>query len=145
MSIEQILQDFNIQDKPDFFATTSYKFKTDLWNFFYKPKFKATNVVELGTSRGYTTTVLSYLFSNVYTINKKQTQHSLHSEKHQMLYAQNHYALGNFAQAFNFMELIIEDLKKMKKDELNKATNYQQLVIRNKFFESKYEKELYIE
>lgn len=74
MSIEQILQDFNIPDKPDFFATTSYKFKTDLWNFFNKPEFKASNVVELGTSRGYTTTVLSYLFSNVYTINKKQTQ-----------------------------------------------------------------------
>jgi signal transduction histidine kinase len=74
-------------------------------------------------------------------INKKQTQHSFHSEKHQMLYAQNHYALGNFAQAFNLMELIIEDLKKIKQDEKNKATNYQQLIIRNKLFESKYEKE----
>jgi len=71
MSINEILKKENIPDKPDFFATTSYKFKEDLYNYFAGDYFKSKKVLELGTSKGYTAKLLSYLFAEVHTVNKK--------------------------------------------------------------------------
>ena len=59
-----------IPDKTEWYATTSHKFKTDLWNFFKLiPESTEFSVVELGTSNGHSTKILSYLFKEVTTVN----------------------------------------------------------------------------
>lgn len=65
--IEDVLTEVR-EDKKDNLSTTSFKFKTDVWNFFqgFDQKF----AVEFGTNKGQTTRVLSYLFKHVYTVNK---------------------------------------------------------------------------
>ena len=69
MSIDELIKRDSIPDKPEMYATTTYKFKRDLWEFFSKPEYKDTYFVEYGTSRGYTSMVASYLFKEVHTIN----------------------------------------------------------------------------
>lgn len=66
--IENSMQEFlkNIPDKRVDKNTTSLKFKEDLITFF---KGKNLNIcLEVGTSKGWSTRVLSILFSEVYTI-----------------------------------------------------------------------------
>lgn len=68
-TIEELLEEV-AEDKKDNLSTTSFKFKTDLWNFFTTiPESRYYNCVEFGTHKGQTTRVLSHLFKNVYTIN----------------------------------------------------------------------------
>ena len=55
------------EDKSQNFSTTSYKFKTDLWEFFQG--FGNKNAVEYGTHKGQTTRILSHLFNQVITFN----------------------------------------------------------------------------
>jgi hypothetical protein len=64
--IEQLLKDIK-EDKVDNLCTTSFKFKTDVWNFFQGYQDKVA--VEFGTHKGQTTRILSFLFKKVYTIN----------------------------------------------------------------------------
>lgn len=68
--IEQLLQEIN-EDKHTNPATTSNKFKTDLWNFVMQeymwPQDKTA--VEFGTHKGQTTRILSHLFGKVHTFN----------------------------------------------------------------------------
>jgi hypothetical protein len=72
--IEEILEEIK-EDKNDNTATTSFKFKTDLWNFFNKDEFKKISAIEFGTNKGQTTRVMSYLFNKVYTINFEAWRH----------------------------------------------------------------------
>ena len=68
-TIDEILNEI-VEDKVDNPTTTSFKFKTDLWNFFNSiPNSEKMNCVEFGTHKGQTTRVLSFLFKTVYTIN----------------------------------------------------------------------------
>ncbi len=68
-TIEEILSEIR-EDKKDNLSTTSFKFKTDLWNFFRDiPHSNAMNCVEFGTHKGQTTRLLSFLFKKVYSIN----------------------------------------------------------------------------
>lgn len=69
MSIEDLIEKFQIPDKPDFYATTTHKFKKDIWTYFSNEMFKELTFVEFGTSRGYTSLIMSYLFKLVHTIN----------------------------------------------------------------------------
>lgn len=69
MHIEKILEKERIPDKPSFFATTSHQFKLDLWNFCQELGVSGKVFVELGTSRGYTAKLMSYLFKEVHTVN----------------------------------------------------------------------------
>ena len=55
------------QDKKDNLSTTSFKFKTDIWEYFNDSKDQT--VVEFGTHIGQTTRILSFLFKKVY-VNK---------------------------------------------------------------------------
>lgn len=66
MTIQQILSDIG-EDKNQNLSTTSYKFKQDVWEFFQG--FEDRVAVELGTNKGQTTKLLSYLFKKVYTVN----------------------------------------------------------------------------
>lgn len=66
--IEKILAELQ-EDKHTNLATTSDKFKYDLWNFFLKHNFSSKRAIEFGTHKGQTTRVLSHLFDHVYTIN----------------------------------------------------------------------------
>lgn len=71
-TIDELLNEIK-EDKVDNLSTTSFKFKTDLWNFFKgdddKSQNKKLNCVEFGTHKGQTTRILSHLFSKVYTVN----------------------------------------------------------------------------
>ena len=69
--IEELLK--NIPDKNQWLATTSHKFKRDIWDFCQDPMFKEMEVIELGTSNGDSTHILSYLFNRVYTINNNES------------------------------------------------------------------------
>lgn len=64
--IEFILREIS-EDKYQNLSTTSFKFKRDVWNFFQG--FSNKVAVELGTNKGQTTRLLSYLFKTVYTVN----------------------------------------------------------------------------
>jgi len=72
--ISEILEEIK-EDKNDNTATTSFKFKTDLWNFFNRDEFKKVSAIEFGTNKGQTTRVMSYLFNKVYTINSELWRH----------------------------------------------------------------------
>lgn len=84
--IDQLLKEVG-EDKCDNLATTSLKFKKDLWKFFFEgtfqgPSWRSDNpsplegflnekvVVEFGTHKGQTTRILAHLFDKVYTINQ---------------------------------------------------------------------------
>jgi len=69
--IEELLK--TIPDKKQWLATTSHKFKKDIWNFCQDPMFKEMEVIELGTSNGHSTHILSYLFNKVHTINNNES------------------------------------------------------------------------
>ena len=56
----------NIPDKRQDKNTTSLKFKEDLIDFF-GDDYKDKTCLEIGTSKGYTTRVLSFLFKKVIT------------------------------------------------------------------------------
>ena len=62
--IENIIS--HVPDKRIDKNTTSHKFKQDIIDFFSPLKLK--NCVEIGTSHGYSTYILSYLFEHVVTI-----------------------------------------------------------------------------
>jgi hypothetical protein len=66
INIENILNEI-AEDKHHNLSTTSFKFKTDVWNFFQG--FTDKIAVEFGTNKGQTTKLLSYLFKHVYTVN----------------------------------------------------------------------------
>ena len=67
-TIEFLLESIG-EDKHTNPATTSNKFKSDVWEFF--KDFKDKVCVEFGTHKGQTTKILSYCFKKVYTINKE--------------------------------------------------------------------------
>lgn len=64
MSLEEILKKHNIPNKTEFFATTSYKFKSDILDNFSSSIDKV--FIEFGTSRGYTSAFASELFKTVH-------------------------------------------------------------------------------
>lgn len=69
MTIEKLLEEIG-EDKHQNPATTSNKFKTDLWNFCKSIENSNTwNCVEYGTHKGQSLKILSKLFNHVYTIN----------------------------------------------------------------------------
>lgn len=69
--IEKLLA--TIPDKTEYTATTSHKFKKDIWDFCSNPGFKELKAVELGTSNGHSTHILSYLFDSVTTVNNNES------------------------------------------------------------------------
>ena len=70
MSLDEIIEKHAIPNKTEFFATTSYKFKSDILDNFSSSKDKV--FIEFGTSRGYTSAFASELFKTVHTVNIKQ-------------------------------------------------------------------------
>jgi hypothetical protein len=86
--IEQLLKEIK-EDKIDNLSTTSFKFKTDIWNFFqgYDDKI----AVEFGTHKGQTTRILSFLFKKVYTINinDNRSAKELNSDRDNIIYIDN--------------------------------------------------------
>ena len=70
-TIEELLIEVG-EDKHQNLSTTSFKFKTDLWNFF--KGFEDKVCVEFGTHKGQTTRILSFLFDRVHTINNNENE-----------------------------------------------------------------------
>ncbi len=68
-TIDELLEEVS-EDKFQNLATTSFKFKTDVWEFFKSIEgSNKWNCCEFGTHKGQTTRILSFLFNQVYTIN----------------------------------------------------------------------------
>ena len=72
-TIEELLIEVG-EDKHQNLTTTSFKFKTDLWNFFQGSEDKIA--VEFGTHKGQTTRILSYLFKTVHTVNNSDNEYA---------------------------------------------------------------------
>lgn len=53
MDLKEIIENHNIPDKTDFHATTSYKFKEDLFYFLQSIGSEDLICTEFGTSRGF--------------------------------------------------------------------------------------------
>ncbi len=69
-TIEELLEEVG-EDKFQNLATTSFKFKTDVWEFFKAIEGSDKwNCCEFGTHKGSTTRLFSFLFKQVYTINR---------------------------------------------------------------------------
>lgn len=66
IEIDKILQ--GIPDKLEHKSTTTHKFKSDIASTFENEEWKNFNVVEIGTSQGWSTKFLSNLFNHVYTL-----------------------------------------------------------------------------
>lgn len=88
VTIEQLLAEIK-EDKKDNLATTSFKFKTDIWNYFQDCKDKVA--VEFGTHKGQTTRILAHLFKTVYTINinDNSSGKELNSDLDNIIYVDN--------------------------------------------------------
>ena len=65
-NVNSILNEVDHKDVAKY--TTSRKFKKDLIDIFYNNKFKNSTVLELGTSQGQSTKIISRIFKHVYTI-----------------------------------------------------------------------------
>jgi len=65
-NIDEILNEIDHKDVAKY--TTSKKFKKDLLDEFYNDKYKNSILLELGTSQGQSTRMMSHIFKHVYTI-----------------------------------------------------------------------------
>lgn len=70
-TIQELLQEIK-EDKFENNTTTSFKFKTDVWEFFQG--FEDKVAVEFGTHKGQTARILSYLFKTVHTVNNNDNE-----------------------------------------------------------------------
>lgn len=99
-TIEEILIEVG-EDKHQNLSTTSFKFKTDLWNYFQG--FEDKTAIEFGTHKGQTTRVMSFLFKKVHTINNNDNEPSkaLNADRTNIvhhnfnLYSQNKLIIGD--------------------------------------------------
>ena len=69
----KILND--LPDKNSAKTTTSLKWKSDFIDFFKDDKFKKMNALEVGSSLGHTTRVMSFLFNNVTALDNLEERH----------------------------------------------------------------------
>ena len=65
-NISEILDEVDHKDTAKY--TTSKKFKKDILDVFYNDKYKNSTILELGTSQGQSTRMLSHVFKHVYTV-----------------------------------------------------------------------------
>lgn len=72
-TIEELLVEVG-EDKHQNLTTTSFKFKTELWEYFQGYQDKVA--VEFGTHKGQTTRIMSYLFNTVHTVNNNENEKS---------------------------------------------------------------------
>jgi hypothetical protein len=84
-TIDELLLEIK-EDKTQNLSTTSFKFKTDIWNFFQGCTDKIA--VEFGTHKGQTTRILSFLFKTVYTINNNENESAkqLNADRDNIIY-----------------------------------------------------------
>ncbi len=66
LNTDKILDEIKHKDTAKY--TTSRKFKKDLLSTFHNDKYKNSTVLELGTSQGMSTRLLSHIFKDVYTV-----------------------------------------------------------------------------
>jgi hypothetical protein len=92
--IDKVLKEIG-EDKTQNLSTTSLKFKKDVWNFFQD--FKEKNALELGTHKGQTSRLFSYLFKEVYTVNRLDNLDAkkLNSDISNINYISNFELYGN--------------------------------------------------
>ena len=92
MNIDKILE--NIPDKFEHRTTTSHRFKKDVFEFFNSPEFSDRVCVEIGSNKGHTTRVLSFLFKEVIGFNKEivtDAEEFNHDRKNVRFYGQDVY------------------------------------------------------
>jgi len=87
-SIIEVLNEIG-EDKTQNLSTTSFKFKSDVWEFFQG--FDDKVAVEFGTHKGQTSRVFSYLFSKVHTVNYQDNTEAmrLNSDRTNINYISN--------------------------------------------------------
>ena len=72
----------NLSDKWDSKTTTTLRYKSELIDFFNKPEYKNKTVLEIGSSNGHSTRVLSYLFKSVTAVDILKERHTYSYENY---------------------------------------------------------------
>lgn len=122
-TIEEILIEVG-EDKHQNLSTTSFKFKTELWNYFQG--FEDKTAIEFGTHKGQTTRVMSFLFKKVHTINNNDNEVSkqLNADRSNIihhnfnLYSQNRLIISDvidvaLIDAGHAYEQVIDDVERL--------------------------------
>ena len=105
MTFNQIIEKYNLPDKPLHKSTTSLKFKQDVYNYFY-PMSRNMNIAEFGSWCGFFTQVFSEMFKKVYSID----------------YVRKDCFLEQTKGLYN-VEYIIQDLYGRNNDKMNLDVN----------------------
>ena len=86
--VREILKD--LPDKSESKTTTSKKFKADFINYFSEDKYKSMSILEVGSSLGHSTKMLSHLFGDVVGLDNLHERHEqskqLNSDRHNIHY-----------------------------------------------------------
>ena len=86
--VREILKD--LPDKSESKTTTSKKFKADFINYFSDDKYKSMSILEVGSSLGHSTKMLSHLFREVTALDNLYERHEqskqLNSDRHNIHY-----------------------------------------------------------
>ncbi len=86
--VREILKD--LPDKSESKTTTSKKFKADFINYFSDDKYKSMSILEVGSSLGHSTKMLSHLFREVVALDNLGERHEqskqLNSDRHNIHY-----------------------------------------------------------
>ena len=86
--VREILKD--LPDKSESKTTTSKKFKADFINYFSEDKYKSMSILEVGSSLGHSTKMLSHLFREVTALDNLYERHEqskqLNSDRYNIHY-----------------------------------------------------------
>tara|TARA_X000001388_G_scaffold72071_1_gene62383 strand:+ start:164 stop:1654 length:1491 start_codon:yes stop_codon:yes gene_type:complete len=115
----------DLPDKNSSKTTTSLKWKSDFIDYFRDDKYKKINSLEIGSSLGHTTRVMSFLFNSVIAIDNLSYRHELskkiNHDKNNIIYK----TMDVYAEEWNFKDIglvvidCIHDYEHVKRDITN--------------------------
>ena len=101
----------NLPDKLTSKTTTSLKWKSDLIDYFRDDKFKQMKILEVGSSLGHSTRILSFLFEKVIAIDTLQERHVKSSKLNHDRDNIEYLAMDVYRQSWDFepMDVVFID------------------------------------
>ena len=121
---------FQIPDKYESKTTTSLKWKADLIDFFSDSKYKNMNVLEVGSSLGASTHILSHLFHEVTALDNLAIRHEKSKELNKSRDNITYKVMDVYSQQWDFknMDVVfidcVHDYQHVKHDINNSIINF---------------------
>ena len=119
-----------IPDKYESKTTTSLKWKADLIDFFSDKKYKTKNILEVGSSLGASTHILSYLFNHVTALDNLAERHTKSKELNKDRNNITYKVMDVYREKWNFKNIdivfidCVHDYNHVKKDINNAISNF---------------------